>query len=121
LYGSAHPYNILARMVTPNLLRAAETTGKNQTAINQAVLACAVERFRLARGTLPEQLETLVPKFLDQVPSSGSRLEYRRTSDNQFSLVPVEESGKTAGRTSTTFLAARPKDASAVWQYPIKK
>lgn len=42
--------------------------------------ACAVERFRLERGRLPETLAALVPEYLDEVPRDymdGQPLRYR--------------------------------------------
>jgi hypothetical protein len=40
-----------------------------QNAVNQAVIACALERHRIANGKYPETLEQLVPAFLDRVPN----------------------------------------------------
>lgn len=39
-----------------------------QTSINQAVIACALDRFRLMNHSYPETLEQLVPTFLDRIP-----------------------------------------------------
>jgi hypothetical protein len=39
-----------------------------QTSVNQAILACALERFRLVNIGYPETLDRLVPEFLDRVP-----------------------------------------------------
>ena len=52
--------------------------------MHQAVLACALERYRLAHGQLPEKLEALVPELLAQVPHDvidGQPLRYRRTGE----------------------------------------
>ena len=39
-----------------------------QAAVDQARVACALERYRLARGSYPGRLEALVPAYLAQVP-----------------------------------------------------
>ena len=40
-----------------------------QTAVNQAIIACALERFRIANGKYPETLEQLVTAYLDRIPN----------------------------------------------------
>ena len=40
-----------------------------QNAVNQAIIACALERFRIANGKYPEALEQLVPAYLDRIPN----------------------------------------------------
>jgi hypothetical protein len=47
-----------------------------------ALMVLALERFRNKTGSYPEELEALVPDFLEEVledPFIGSELEYRRT------------------------------------------
>jgi hypothetical protein len=39
-----------------------------QTSFNQAIVACALERFRLQNGAYPATLEQLVPAFLNSIP-----------------------------------------------------
>ncbi|MFQ5425282.1 MAG: hypothetical protein ACE5F9_15055 [Phycisphaerae bacterium] len=61
-------YCVLSRMVMPSLSRSIElwlrATGSKRAL--QAGLAC--ERYRLANGRWPEQLDDLVPDYLDAVP-----------------------------------------------------
>ena len=45
----------------------------SQSAVNQAVIACTLERYRLARGTYPDSLDQLVPGFLVEIPRDTSR------------------------------------------------
>jgi hypothetical protein len=40
-----------------------------QTQLRIAVTACAIERFRLATGRLPDSLQELVPAYLPAIPS----------------------------------------------------
>ncbi|MDR3672182.1 MAG: hypothetical protein P4L36_15140 [Holophaga sp.] len=50
-----------------------------QASLDQARVACALERFRLARGVYPGALDEMVPNYLAQVPSdwlTGAPLTY---------------------------------------------
>ncbi len=67
-----------------------------QTLMNQALVACALERYRLAQGEFPENVEPLAPRFLSQVPrdaASGQPFRYRRTADGQFVLYAIGSDG----------------------------
>jgi hypothetical protein len=60
--------------------------------LRQALLACAIERFRLAKDAFPETLEELVPTFIAQAPLdifSGKSLIYRRKGSESFLLYSV--------------------------------
>src|SRR5215469_6034743 len=86
------PYNFLAAIAIPNFSKASQTVAHNQTLANEAMVACGLERYRLARGQYPETLESLVPQFLERVPRDiigGQELKYRRTADGQFVLYSV--------------------------------
>jgi len=59
-----------------------------QTAVNQALTACALERHRLAHSEFPDSLDTLVPAFLPSIPSDilrGRPLLYHKTN-NTYTL-----------------------------------
>ena len=80
---------------TPALLRM-------QTLINEGQIACALERYRLARGEYPETLDVLAPGFIQRVPRdivNGEPLKYRRNDNGKFLLYSVgwdekDENGK---------------------------
>jgi hypothetical protein len=60
-----------------------------QTLVNEGQIACALERYRLAQGTYPETLDTLVPQFIEKLPRdivNGAPLLYRRVEDGTFLL-----------------------------------
>jgi len=91
-----------------------------QTAVDQASLACALERYRLANGQFPEKLDALVPQFVSQLPSdpfTGEPYKYRRTDDGQFILYSVgwgeKDDGGVPGKTLFD-----DKEGDWVWQYP---
>jgi hypothetical protein len=86
------PYAFMASVVIPNTARACQTTAFNQTMVNQTRIACALERYRLARGEYPKTLDALAPQFLDSVPTNvigGQPPHYYRDSDGQFTLYSI--------------------------------
>lgn len=86
------PYHWLSRDFLPNFTRALQTTARNQTRVNEAILACALERCRKAERQYPEKLETLAPRFVEKVPRdliNGQPLKYQRSSDGRFLLYSV--------------------------------
>ena len=86
------PFKFLARYIALNIARATQTLAANQTLVNEAQIACALERYRLAHGKYPETLDTLVPQFIEQLPHDligGQPLHYRRTDDGSFLLYSV--------------------------------
>jgi hypothetical protein len=73
-----------------------ESVAFAQTSVNQAILACALERFRLANGVYPETLEKLVPALLDRVPRdavSGRPMIYQPLAGGSFILRGVGPNG----------------------------
>jgi hypothetical protein len=109
---------------------ASESFPAVQTAVDEASVACALERFRLANGHFPETLNALVPHCIKELPHDimdGQPLRYRRTEAGQFVLYSVGSDGVDNGGQ----LVARRRDrlgglepmwqAGAgdwVWRYP---
>jgi hypothetical protein len=63
-----------------------------QTQMDQALIACALERHHLAHGEYPETLAALVPQFIARLPHdliNGHPLRYRRTGEGIFLLYSV--------------------------------
>jgi hypothetical protein len=92
----AHPYwspfKLLAAIAIPNLEKAAQTLARSQTMANQAQIACALERYRLAHGEFPETLDALAPQFIETIPHDvigGRPPHYRRNSDGTFLLYSI--------------------------------
>lgn len=60
-----------------------------QTSLNQAILACALERFRLNHAIYPQTLDELVPCLLASIPRdpiSGRHMIYQQFSGTNFCL-----------------------------------
>jgi len=63
-----------------------------QARTDEALIACALERYRLAHGGYPQTLEALVPQFLDQRPHdllNGQPLHYRLNHEGSPVLYSV--------------------------------
>jgi hypothetical protein len=85
-------FNLIAKVAIPNFRKALQTTTKNQTAVNQARIACALERYRLSHGRHPDSLAPLQPQFLSMIPNDligDQPLKYRRALDDSFVLYSV--------------------------------
>lgn len=84
------PYNFLCTFATPNAYRrSVAKLVRTQTFVQLATVACALERHRLAQGSLPTSLDSLVPRFLKSVPvdlMSGRPLNYRLQPDGTWQL-----------------------------------
>jgi hypothetical protein len=87
-----HPYRILAGLLLPALEKSSFQFARGQTAIDEAVIACALERYRLAQGEFPDTLQLLAPQFLREIPHdiiSGEPLHYQRSTTNKFVLYSI--------------------------------
>jgi hypothetical protein len=95
-----HPYTVFAKMIIPAFSSAPKGVGRVQATIDQAVVACALERYRLAKGQYPETLDALTPPFLDKVPPDvmdGKPMRYRREADGTYVLYSIGLNGKDDG------------------------
>jgi hypothetical protein len=86
------PVNMLAALATLNFTKAWQALAYNQTLINEAQIACALERYHLDHGEYPENLNALTPQFIETIPHDligGQPLHYRRTNDGKFLLYSI--------------------------------
>jgi hypothetical protein len=91
-----------------------------QTATDQAAIACALERYRLANGQFPENLQALVPHFAAHLPNdaiTGESFKYRRTDDGRFVLYSVGWNEKDDGGVPGETQFDRTQ-GDWVWEYP---
>ena len=68
--------------------------------VQQARLACAMERFRHAKGAFPAELGKLVPEFIPAVPVDvydGNPLRYRLNADGSYDLWSIGRDRKDDG------------------------
>ena len=110
-------YTFVVSLGQPDFARACQVAARQQTAVNQALIACALERHRLANGHYPENLEALVPRFLDSIPEDvigSAPPHYRRGDDSTFVLYSIGWSGRDHGGVRS----ASPADTAADWVWP---
>ncbi len=96
-------------------MKATSTTARNQTLVNEAFIACGLERYRLAHGQYPETLEALVPQFAEKLPHDiigGQPLKYHRTANGRFVLYSIGWNEKDDGG------VARDGTTEADWVWP---
>ena len=117
-------HRLFASLVLPSLSRVSFRAAYAQTGVNLALLACALERYRLARGEFPAQLDQLVPNFLDRLPAdliNGQPLKYHRAQNGAFGLYSVgwneTDDGGVLGL-STSEGNVDPKTGDWVWCGP---
>jgi hypothetical protein len=83
-----------------NFTRSWQTLALNQTAVNEAFVACALERHRLALGHYPKLLESLAPRFATEIPRDpigDLPLHYQPRENGRFLLYSVGWNGLDEG------------------------
>ena len=107
-FSHSTPYNFLTRVAVPNFAKAIQTLARNQTLANEASIACALERYRLAHGQYPDSLSALVPQFIQPLPHdliNGEPLKYRRADRGGYLLYSIgwneKDDGGVPGKTTT--------------------
>lgn len=88
---ASNPIFIMPKILLPALDRSRDAEWRCRVTLDLASLACAVERYRLAHGTLPASLDALAPAFVGSVPRDpfrpdGGPLSYRVTDEGGFVL-----------------------------------
>jgi hypothetical protein len=120
-----NPYNFLESSFLSQLESSALRFAKNQSSIDLARVAIALERFRLAHSGYPQALSDLTPQFLQNLPHdiiNGQPLKYRRTDDGQFVLYSVGWDEKDDGGLvviNQWGTSQNIKKGDWVWRYPV--
>ncbi len=85
-----------SRAALPTILATIPRTVYAQATLDEAQLACAIERYRLAKGSLPATLASLQPDFLSEMPKDPINAEpfhYRITGADSYLLYSVGWNG----------------------------
>ncbi len=93
-----------------------------QASLDEAAVACALERFRLAHGNFPEKLNELMPQYIAQLPHdllTGGPLHYQRTNDGNFILSSTGWGWKYSNKASEQGIPTI-VNTTWVWRYPAK-
>ena len=89
---SRSPYSFNEKQEAPLMVAQNIRFARSQSAIDQAIVACSLERFRLAKGDYPAALEALVPAYAKALPNdlvSGEGLHYERLDKDHFRLYSI--------------------------------
>jgi hypothetical protein len=92
VWGPFFRHQLIAKLLIPALSGIPKKAAAVQTAVDEAFVACALERYRLANGHFPDNLDALTPRFADHLPNdviTSEPLKYRLTHDGQFILYSV--------------------------------
>ena len=119
------PQSVLAFMLLPYDSRVAQRFARNQSYIDMALLACALERYHNLDQEYPETLAMLAPSMLEKIPPdvvNGEPLHYRRTKDGRYQLYSIGWNGKDDGGVFAFNRSGQvdSKNGDWVWQYSAK-
>ncbi|HTL18169.1 MAG TPA: hypothetical protein VL793_13105, partial [Patescibacteria group bacterium] len=124
-------HRLFARLLVPAVSALSIKFARTQTAVDLATTACAIERYQLANGRYPENLQQLVPTFIAKVPKDvidGNPLRYRTEKDRfvlysigwnatddsgAYPLKPEREISELRGSGND-----RPESGDWAWRYP---
>lgn len=84
------PYSVLAGFLAIPMDRTLYRVGASQTAAELCNIACAIERYRLDKGNLPEDLSKLTPDYIMVIPVSlfdGKEFRYHKINESDYGLV----------------------------------
>ncbi len=93
-------WNILSRVAVGPIKSAVQKFVQMQVWVDEARIACALERYRLAHGTYPGSLAALIPSDIDELPHdimTGEPYHYQLRADGTFLLYSVGWNGTDDG------------------------
>jgi hypothetical protein len=95
-----YPSYILASAAVPAAKHVINECVDTNARVNQAIIACALERHRIANGSYPDSLDAVRladGKPLPPDPMDGKPMRYRKTADGRYALWSVGFDGKDDG------------------------
>ena len=75
-------FYLLTKILVPALGRILEIDVRTTAQVDCAIVALGIERYRLAKGSLPKELAELAPRYIDKVPIDpfdGKPVRYKLT------------------------------------------
>jgi hypothetical protein len=95
-----HPSYIMTTMIAPAFKSVLTRAIYTQVLVNQATIACALERYRLEKGNYPDSLDAV--KLADGKPLpldviNDKSMHYRKTTNGKYALWSVGFDGKDDG------------------------
>jgi hypothetical protein len=101
-------YDVVVGLLMPAYFKPGETYARDQGALRCAIVAVALERYRLDHDRWPETLAELTPKYLAELPTDpgdGKALRCRRVPDGVVVYwvgIDRKDNGGAFNRTSAT-------------------
>lgn len=117
-------HQLLAVIMTPALAKIPMKGALAQVTADQAVLACALERYRLAHGQFPDKLEALTPDLIAKLPQdviTGAQYKYRLPASlsSPFVLYSIGWNEKDdGGQVVLKGQVMDPNQGDWLWTYP---
>ncbi|MEA3210307.1 MAG: hypothetical protein QOE70_3364 [Chthoniobacter sp.] len=96
----AHPSYLMTSLIAPASKGIINRAACTQTLVSQAVIACALERYRIETGSYPNSLAPVklaAGKPLPPDAINGKPMSYRKTADGNYTLWSVGFDGKDDG------------------------
>ncbi|MCW5557890.1 MAG: hypothetical protein KIT22_08670 [Verrucomicrobiae bacterium] len=113
-------HRVLTKFLLREWPRVLPKTAAAQVALDQARIACALERCRLDTKELPDSLSVLAPRYLQPMPKdplTGADYMYRREANGSYLLYSLgwnlRDDGGTPGASRFD-----PQDGDWVWSLP---
>jgi len=111
---------MLVTLANTGVETAFEKTAEVQTQVDQSLIACALERYRLAHGSYPSSLDALMPEYLTKIPNSpinGKPMNYSLNPEGTFLLwTPSWNLQSLGGKPGEYF-----GEGDIVWGQPVPK
>ena len=110
VFENHNPRRRIVGLVEESIGEAVYRFAMGQTAINETLIACALERYRLVHQQYPPTMEALAPQLITRPPHdivNGQPLSYQATFDGRFSLSSAGWDQADSG--------AAPKDGTRGW------
>ena len=114
-----HPSYLMATLTVPRVSGAIDKAIYSEALRNQAVIACALERYRIENGSYPDSLDGVklangAALPLDVV--NGKPMNYRKTADGRYALWSIgfdgkDDNGQRGATDKTNPSKPRPTDA----------
>jgi len=93
-------FNFIGIIMTSNFAGMIQHGAVSLAQLDEAQVACAIERYWLANNKLPATLEELAPKFIAKIPNdvfNGGPMHYLPGADDHFQLYEVGLGGRDDG------------------------
>ena len=118
-----HIFAIAARMFSPSS-STLKSCAQTQALLHQATLACAIERYRLERGRIPQRLDELTPHYLAKIPCDpcdGHPMRYKPSADGNYILYSIgwngtDDNGQLAWNEKRHPQTPNPDEGDWVWR-----